>query len=70
MFNYDLNIHTWRHVVNKQILMTYHRLLIEKQFEELNKRSNDVRNEIRQIEDKISEVRSEKEKIKSKLKYY
>ena len=29
-FNYELNTHTYRHVVNKQILMNYHRLLIEK----------------------------------------
>jgi hypothetical protein len=29
-FNYDLTTATWRHIVNKQILMTYHRLLIEK----------------------------------------
>ena len=29
-FNYELNTKTWRHFVNKQILQTYHRLLIEK----------------------------------------
>ena len=29
-FNYDLNTVTWRNFVNKMILMTYHRLLIEK----------------------------------------
>lgn len=28
-FNYELNTYTWRLIVNKQILMNYHRLLIE-----------------------------------------
>ena len=49
-FNYDLNTHTWRNVVNKQILQTYQRLLIEKQLKAIESREKKLRDEIDKVD--------------------
>ena len=56
-FNYELTTHTWRHFVNKQILQTYHRLLIEKQLEEMGKKGREVKEEIDKIDYEIKQIR-------------
>ena len=49
-FNYELNTHTWRMVVNKQILMNYERLLFEMQVNEIKKREKKLKLEIETIQ--------------------
>ena len=49
-FNYGMNTNVWRLFVNKQILMTYERLLIEKQLKEVNNLDKKLRNEIQNNE--------------------
>ena len=49
-FNYNLNTTTWRLVVNKQILMNYHRLLIECQLNEVKKREKKLKFELEGLE--------------------
>ena len=56
-FNYELNTVTWRTYVNKMILQTYHRLMIEKQMKEVKKLEKDLREKIQQTDDKIAENR-------------
>ena len=46
-FNYDLNRHTWRYIVNKQIVQTYERLLYERRLFEIESRKNKMENEIK-----------------------
>ncbi len=41
-FNYGLNTTTWRHFVNKQILMKYERLFIEKQMNEFKTKKSEL----------------------------
>ena len=41
-FNFGLNTTTWRLFVNKQILMKYERLFIEKQMNEVRTKRNDL----------------------------
>ena len=56
-FNYELNTVTWRTFVNKMILQTYHRLMIEKQLKEVKKLEKDLREKIQQCDDKIADNR-------------
>ena len=56
-FNYELNTVTWRTYVNKMILQTYHRLMIEKQMKEVKKLEKDLREKIQQTDDKIADNR-------------
>ena len=45
-FNYGLNTTTWRLFVNKQILMRYERLFIEKQMNEYKTKKNDLERQL------------------------
>ena len=49
-FNFGLNTTNWRLFVNKQILMRYERLFIERQL-------NDITNERRKLEQEVRELR-------------
>ena len=62
-FNYELNTSTWRHFVNKQILMTYHRLLIEKQLKEVNRADKDLRQQLLHNENKLRSLRTKKKRL-------
>ena len=45
-FNYELNTQTWRHFINKQILQTYHRLMIEKQMKDVKRTEKELKEQI------------------------
>ena len=55
-FNYEMNTKTWRNFVNKQILQTYHRLLIEKQLKECKKIEKELKDSIEDTDRKIRDV--------------
>ena len=63
-FNYEMNTRTWRNFVNKQILQTFHRLVIEKQLKEAKKLEKDLKDQIEEVEKKIKSVKLEKQKLK------
>ena len=58
-FNYELNTKTWHQFVNKQIMQTYHRLVIEKQLKEAKKMEKDLKDEIEGMDRKIQSVNME-----------
>jgi Fip1 motif len=45
-FNFGLNTTTWRLFVNKQILMRYERLFIERQRNDINNLTRSLQNEV------------------------
>lgn len=49
-FNFKLNPTTWRLIVNKQILMKYERLFIEKQLNERKQKENDLNKQIASLD--------------------
>ena len=51
-----MNTKTWRNFVNKQILQTYHRLLIEKQLKECKKIEKELKDSIEDTDRKIRDV--------------
>ena len=55
-FNYDLNTTTWRMLVNKQISMNYHRLLIEMRVNEVKKRERKLKMQIEEVDNQIYKV--------------
>jgi hypothetical protein len=56
-FNFGLNTTTWRLFVNKQILMRYERLFIERQM-------NDIANERRKLEQEVRDLKAKIEDTK------
>ena len=58
-FNYQLNTKTWRSFVNKQILQTYHRLMIEKQLKDVKRVDKELKEQIAKTEERIRMVRQE-----------
>ena len=56
-FNYELNTVTWRMFVNKQILQTYNRLVIEKQVKEVRKMEKEIKDAIEHADKKLNDVR-------------
>ena len=66
-FNYDLNCQTWRLLVNKQISMTYQRLVIEYQLAQIQKREKDERAELETLNSELREVRYQKSKLQKSL---
>ena len=59
-FNYELNTRTWRQFVNKQIMQTYHRLVIEKQLKEAKKVEKELKDKIEEEDRKIKQIKLEK----------
>ena len=66
-FNYELNRHTWRFIVNKQILATYERLLYERRLNEIETRKRNYSEQIKALERQINHVKAVKRDIKQKL---
>ncbi len=62
-FNYDLNRHTWRYIVNKQIVQTYERLLYERRLHEIEARRKKLENEIKKLDLGINQVKVEKREL-------
>ena len=58
-FNYELNTKTWHQFVNKQIMQTYHRLVIEKQLKEAKKMEKDIKDQIDDMDRKIRHTDNE-----------
>jgi hypothetical protein len=56
-FNYGLNTDQWRLFVNKQILMRYERLFIERQMNDVRNEENRLRNELADLDRQIAEVK-------------
>ncbi len=48
-FNFGLNTTTWRLLVNKQILMRYERLFIEKQDKDIKQEKNKLEAELKDL---------------------
>ena len=63
-FNYELNTKTWHQFVNKQIMQTYHRLVIEKQLKEAKKMEKDIKDQIDDMDRKIRHTDNEIQKMK------
>ncbi len=62
-FNYELNTYTWRLIVNKQIMMNYHRLLIEMQINEIKKRERKLKFDIEEVDNAIRLAKQERRTI-------
>lgn len=58
-FNYGLNTTTWRLFVNKQILMRYERLFIERQINDVSTEKRKLEAELKKLEDQIADVKRE-----------
>ncbi len=56
-FNFGLNTTTWRLFVNKQILMRYERLFIERQMNDINNERRKLEQEIRDLKGKIDDTK-------------
>ena len=65
IFNYGLNINNWRLFVNKQILMRYERLFIEKQLNEVNVEKRRLDSEIASVMQDLERVKQQQEIVKS-----
>ncbi|CDW78510.1 UNKNOWN [Stylonychia lemnae] len=64
-FNFGLNTTTWRMFVNKQILMRYERLFIEKQMNEVKQRKTDLERQLATLDADIQKVKREQENVKN-----
>ncbi|TNV73339.1 hypothetical protein FGO68_gene12786 [Halteria grandinella] len=62
-FNYGLNTTTWRLVVNKQILMRYERLFIERQMNEGNTEKKRLESELENLQREIERVREQQKEV-------
>lgn len=62
-FNFGLNTTTWRMIVNKQILMRYERLFIEKQMNEVNAEKRNLEKTLKDLEMAIANVKGEQKRI-------
>ena len=62
-FNYELNTKTWHQFVNKQIIQTYHRLVIEKQLKDAKKLEKDLNDQIAEVDRKVRACEHEKQKL-------
>lgn len=58
-FNYGLNTTTWRLLVNKQILMRYERLFIERQMNEVNTEKKRLESELENLQREIDRVKEQ-----------
>ena len=56
-FNFGLTTNTWNMFVNKQLLMKYERLFIERQLNEKANKEKELNNELKRLDAKINEVR-------------
>lgn len=67
-FNFGLNTATWRLFVNKQILMRYERLFIERQVHDVKNEKLKLANELQDVMKKIEDVKREQEEVKKRIK--
>ena len=67
-FNYELNRHTWRFIVNKQIALTYERLLYERRLYEIESRRKKMENEAKMLERQLNQVRLERKEFEKNQK--
>jgi hypothetical protein len=67
-FNFGLNTTNWRLFVNKQILMRYERLFIERQMNDINNERRKLEQEIRDLKGKIEDTRQQTETIKQRMR--
>lgn len=62
-FNFGLNTTTWRLLVNKQILMRYERLFIEKQMNEVNTEKKRLETELDTLQREIDRVKEQQREL-------
>ena len=66
-FNFGLNTVTWRLFVNKQILMRYERLFIERQLNDVANESRYLKKQKEDLKNDIDKIKRDKEIIKNRM---
>lgn len=66
-FNFGLNTVTWRLFVNKQILMRYERLFIERQLNDVANESRYLKKQKEDLKNEIDKIKRDKEIIKNRM---
>ena len=66
-FNFGLNTVTWRLFVNKQILMRYERLFIERQLNDVANESRFLKKQKEDLKNEIDKIKRDKEIIKNRM---
>jgi len=67
-FNFGLNTTNWRLFVNKQILMRFERLFIERQMNDINNERRKLEQEVRDLKGRIEDTRQQTEIIRQRMR--